>query len=217
MIVRKIPSSDAPVTLALPAGQMIESLTIEDGLTVYLESGSVGSFEGAGKLIVQGDVGYGMISDCIDVKIEADASMSNILDDALSSALGEVPALWLDASDESTFKEYTYNGHAVPEGTFPGIVVRRWDDVRGGSDRLYAVNARSSTGPTDGGYIRTMPYSVTNELNGLTVVSFGTYGGNVGGAQNSIDANGNPATDSRAEQRRMVFNQPIASKTIVMV
>lgn len=217
IIVRKIPSSDASVTLALPAGQMIESLTIEDGLTVYLESGSVGSFEGTGKLVVQGDVGYGMISDGIDVKIEADASMSNILDDALASALGDIPALWLDASDETTFQEYTYNGHAVPEGTFPGIVVRRWDDVRGGSDRLYAVNARSSTGSTDGGYIRTMPYSVTNELNGLTVVSFGTSGGNVGGAQNSIDANGNPATDSRAEQRRMVFNQPIASKTIVMV
>ena len=217
IIVRKIPSSDAPVTLALPAGQVIDSLTIEDGVTVYFESGSVGSFEGTGKLVVQGVVGYGTISDCIDVKIESDASMSNILDDALSSTLGEVPALWLDASDETTFQEYTYNGHAVPEGTFPGIVVRRWDDVRGGSDRLYAVNARSSTGSTDGGYIRTMPYSVTNELNGLTVVSFGTSGGNVGGAQNSIDANGNPATDSRAEQRRMVFNQPIASKTIVMV
>lgn len=217
IVVRKIPSSDAPATLALPAGQMIDSLTIEDGATVYLKSGSVGSFEGTGKLIVQGTVGYGALSEGIDVKIEADASMSNILDDALSSALGEVPALWLDASDETTLQEYTYNGHAVPEGTFPGIVVRRWDDVRGGSDRLYAVNARSSTGSTDGGYIRTMPYSVTNELNGLTVVSFGTYGGNVGGAQNSIDANGKPATDSRAEQRRMVFNQPIASKTIVMV
>lgn len=217
IVVRKIPSSDASVTLALPAGQMIESLTIEDGLTVYLESGSVGSFEGTGKLVVRGDVGYGMISDGIDVKIEADASMSNILDDALASALGDVPALWLDASDETTLQEYSYNGHTVPDGTFPGIVVRRWNDRRGGSDRLYAVNARSSTGSTDGGYIRTMPYSVTNELNGLTVVSFGTSGGNVGGAQNSIDANGNPATDSRAEQRRMVFNQPIASKTIVMV
>lgn len=217
IVVRKIPSSDAPATLALPAGQMIDSLTIEDGVTVYLESGSVGSFEGTGRLVVRGDVGYGAISEGIDVKIEADASMSNILDDALASTLGEVPALWLDASDATTFQEYTYNGHAVPEGTFPGIVVRRWDDVRGGSDRLYAVNARSSTGSTDGGYIRTMPYSVTNELNGLTVVSFGTSGGNVGGAQNSIDANGNPATDSRAEQRRMVFNQPIASKTIVMV
>lgn len=217
IIVRKIPSSDASVTLALPAGQMIDSLTIEDGLTVYLESGSVGSFEGTGKLIVRGDVGYGTISKGVDVKIEANASMSTIFDDALSSVLGEVPALWLDASVETTLQEYSYNGHTVPDGTFPGIVVRRWNDRRGGSDRLYAVNARSSTGSTDGGYIRTMPYSVTNELNGLTVVSFGTSGGNVGGAQNSIDANGNPATDSRAEQRRMVFNQPIASKTIVMV
>ena len=217
IVVRKILSSDAPVTLALPAGQMIDSLTIEEGLTVCLESGSVGSFEGTGRLVVRGDVGYGTISEGVDVKIEADASMSNILDDALSSALGDVPALWLDASDETTLQEYSYNGHTVPDGTFPGIVVRRWNDRRGGSDRLYAVNARSSTGSTDGGYIRTMPYSVTNELNGLTVVSFGTSGGNVGGAQNSIDANGNPATDSRAEQRRMVFNQPIASKTIVMV
>ena len=97
IIVRKVLASDAPVTLALPAGQMIDSLTIEDGLTVYLESGSVGSFEGTGKLVVQGAVGYGTISEGIDVKIEADASMSNILDDALASALRDVPALWLDA------------------------------------------------------------------------------------------------------------------------
>ncbi len=212
IIVHKIPSSDAPVTLALPAGQVIDSLTIEDGVTVYLESGSVGSFEGTGKLVVQGVVGYGTISDCIDVKIESDASMSNILDDALASALGDVPALWLDASDETTLQEYSYNGHTVPDGTFPGIVVRRWNDCREGADRLYAINAR------DGGFIRTMPYSVTNELNGLTVVSFGGYNTPVNGAANAITDDGTGVDETgRKEQRRLVFNQPIASKTIVMV
>ena len=217
IIVRKIPSSNAPVTLALPAGQMIDTLTIEDGLTVYLESGSVGSFEGAGRLVVQGDVGYGMISDGIDVKIEANASMSNSIDNSATQVLGDLPALWLDASDETTFQEYTYDGNTVPEGTFPGIVVRRWNDVRGGSERLYAVNARSSTGSTDGGFIRTMPYSITNELNGLTVLSFGTRGENVTGAKDEINSSGAGTGTGHGEQRRMIFNKPIAPKTIVMV
>ena len=215
--VRKILGSDAPVTLALPAGQMIDSLTIENGATVYLESGSVGSFEGTGRLVVQGDVGYGTISEGIDVKIEANASMTSVLDDVLSATLGELPALWLDASDETSFQEYTYNGHAVPEGTFPGIVVRRWNDVRGGADRVYAVNARSSTGDSDGGYIRTMPYSITNELNGLTVLSFGTRGGSVSGAPDQITAEGKADNHSGSEQRRLIFNKPIEQKTIVMV
>lgn len=218
VIVRKIPSSDASVTLALPAGQMIDTLTIEDGVTVYLVSGLVGSFEGTGKLVVQGDVGYGTISGSIDVKIEADASMSNILDDALASALGEVPALWLDASDETTFQEYTYNGNTAPEGTFPGIVVRRWNDVRGGSDRYYAANARASTGnDDDGGYIRVMPYTMTNQLNGLTVMSFGTCGENVTGAQDAINKNGQASGNGHAERRRLVFNKPITAKSVVMV
>ena len=217
MIVRKIPSSDASVTLALPAGQMIDTLTIEDGLTVYLESGSVGSIAGVGKLVVRGAVKYGTISDGIDLKIEANASMTSVLSDVLSATLGELPALWLDASDETSFQEYTYNGHTVPEGTFPGIVVRRWNDVRGGADRVYAVNARASTGAEDGGYIRTMPYSITNELNGLTVLSFGTRGGSVSGAPDQITAEGKADNHSGSEQRRLIFNKPIEQKTIVMV
>lgn len=218
IIVRKVLGSDASVTLALPDGQMIDTLTIEDGLTVYLESGSVGSFEGTGKLVVQGDVGYGMISDGIDVKVEADASMSSILDDALASVLGDVPALWLDASDETTLQEYTYNGNTAPEGTFPGIVVRRWNDVRGGSDRYYAANARASTGnDDDGGYIRVMPYTMTNQLNGLTVLSFGTCGGRVTDAQDAIDKNGKASGNGHDERRRLVFNKPITAKSVVMV
>lgn len=219
IVVRKIPSSDASVTLALPAGQMIESLTIEEGLTVCLESGSVGSFEGTGRLVVQGAVGYGTISGGIDVSVESNGAMTSLIDDVAATVLGDLPALWLDASDETTLQEYTYNNHTVPEGTFPGIVVRRWDDVRGGVDRYYAVNARSSTGNSDGGFIRTMPYSVTNALNGLTVLSFGTRGGKVYDYQDAIDNAGraNGGSGGHDEQRRMIFNKPIASKTVVMV
>lgn len=218
IVVRKLQTSDAPVTLALPAGQLVDSLTIEDGLTVYLESGSVGAFEGTGKLVVRGAVKYGTISDGIDVKVETGGSMVSGLSDVLSATLGDLPALWLDASDETTFQEYTYNGHAAPEGTFTGIVVRRWDDCRGGADRYFAVNARSSTGNSDGGFIRTMPYSVTNELNGLTVLSFGGYDTPVNGAANAISKDGTGSNETgRKEQRRMVFNQPIESKTIIMV
>lgn len=217
IVVRKLQTSDAPVTLALPAGQLVDSLTIEDGLTVYLESGSVGAFEGTGKLVVRGAVKYGTISEGIDVKVEAGGSMVSVLSDVLAATLGDLPALWLDASDETTFQEYTYNGHAAPEGTFPGIVVRRWDDCRGGADRYFAVNARSSTGSSDGGFIRTMPYTITNALNGLTVLSFGTRGETVSGAKDEISTSGAGTGGGHGEQRRMIFNKPIASKTVVMV
>ena len=213
IIVRKVLASDAPVTLALPAGQMIDSLTIEDGLTVYLESGSVGSFEGTGKLVVQGAVGYGTISEGIDVSVESNGAMTSLLDDVAATVLGDLPALWLDASDETTLQEYTYNNHTVPEGTFPGIVVRRWNDVRGGEGRYYAVNARASTGSSNGGYIRTMPYSITNELNGLTVLSFGTRGNSVSGAPDQIKTDGTADNHSGNEERRMIFNKPIVQKT----
>ena len=187
IIVRKIPSSDAPVTLALPAGQMIDSLTIEEGLTVCLESGSVGSFEGTGRLVVRGAVGYGTISDGIDVGVESNGAMTSLLDDVAASVLGDLPALWLDASDVTTLQEYTYNNLTVPEGT--------------------------------GGFIRTMPYSVTNALNGLTVLSFGTRGGKVYDYQDAIDNAGraNGGSGGHDEQRRMIFNKSIASKTVVMV
>ncbi len=217
IVIRKLLTSDAPLTLVLPAGQLVDSLTIEEGLTVYLGSGSVGSIEGIGKIVVGGAVKYGTISNCIDVKVEAGGSMVSVLSDVLSSTLGDLPALWLDASDETTFQEYTYNGHPAPEGTFPGIVVRRWDDCRGGADRYFAVNARSSTGSSDGGFIRTMPYTITNALNGLTVLSFGTRGETVSGAKDEISTSGAGTGGGHGEQRRMIFNKPIASKTVVMV
>jgi hypothetical protein len=62
-----------------------------------------------------------------------------------------------------------------------------------------------------------MPYSITNELNGLTVLSFGTRGGNVSGAKDEINTSGAGSGGGHGEQRRMIFNKPIASKMIVMV
>jgi len=215
--VQKLPDSNASVTLALPAGQMVEALSVAYGVVAYLESGSIGSLKGDGKVVVSGQVKYGAISSGLDVKIESTGSLTPLLGDVLPSVLGEHPALWLDASDETTFQEYTYNGHAVPEGTFPGIVARRWNDCRGGADRYYAVNARSSTGSSDGGFIRTMPYTITNELNGLTVLSFGTRGGSVSGAHDQITTAGAADNHTGSEQRRMVFDRPIASKNVIMV
>lgn len=219
VVVRNALTPDASVTLALPEGEVVASLTIPGGVTVCLESGSVGSIEGAGRLVVRGDAGYGMIADTLEVVIENGASFACVLDAVLPSVLGDLPALWLDASETATFQEYTYNGHTVPEGTFPGMVVRRWNDRRAGENRAFAVSARSSTGTSDGGYIRTMPYLLPNKQNGLTVLSFGTRGGQVKDYQDQIGTNGQPngGAGGHNEQRRMIFSKPIAAKTIVMV
>ena len=217
VIVRKIAESDVSATFALPIVHMIDSLTIEGGVTISLESGIVGAIEGAGTIVVSGSVQYATISSGIDVRVESTGRLTSVFNGDLKSVFGNLPALWLDASDETTFQEYTYNGHTVPKGTFPGIVVRRWNDVRGGEGRYYAVNARASTGSSNGGYIRTMPYSITNELNGLTVLSFGTRGNSVSGAPDQIKTDGTADNHSGNEERRMIFNKPIVQKTIIMV
>ena len=217
VIVRKIAESDVSATFALPIVHMIDSLTIEGGVTISLESGIVGAIEGAGTIVVSGSVQYATISSGIDVRVESTGRLTSVFNGDLKSVFGNLPALWLDASDETTFQEYTYNGHTVPDGTFPGIVVRRWNDVRGGEGRYYAVNARASTGNSNGGYIRTMPYSITNELNGLTVLSFGTRGNSVSGAPDQIKTDGTADNHTGNEERRMIFNKPIVQKTIIMV
>ena len=205
-----------PVTLAFPTQQVCDSLTIENDVTVVLESGAFGDIVGSGKLVVRGQVKYDTIDSRIDVVVEQGAALTSLADGALESALGDLPALWLDASRADTLQEYTYNGHTVPEGTFPGIVVRRWDDCREGSERYFALNARSSTENSDGGFIRVMPYTITNELNGLSVVSFGTYQGAISGAANEINTSG-VGQGSNKDSRRLLFNKPITAKMVIMV
>ena len=215
VVARKKSEFSGPVTIAFPDGQVITSLKIEDNVTVVVESGAINEITGEGKVVARGNFSYGTISDTVELVVEAGVAVSLFGADILESALGDKPALWLDASQSDTLQEYTYNGHTVPGGTFPGIVVRRWNDCRPGK-AFYALNARSSTGNSDGGFIRTMPYMITNELNGLSVVSFGSYQGPISGAANQINADGAPG-GANNEQRRLVFNKPIYARTVIMV
>ena len=217
IVARLKQNFSGPLTLSLPADKPIASLMIEGGVTVVIESGMIGDITGTGSVVARGDCSYGTIANTVDLTVEAGVSVSTLDDGVLDSALGDLPALWLDASRADTMQEYSYNGHFVPEGTFPGIVVRRWNDCRGGDDRRYAVNARCSTGDSDGGYIRALPHTITNALNGMTVLSFGTFQGAVTGMANEIHASGVAVSGSSSESRRLVFDQPITNRMVIMV
>jgi len=137
----------------------------------------------------------------------------------LEAAVGGKLALWLDASNDSTLQEYRYNGHAVPASPFNGgKVVRRWNDRRTVQTRCYAINGRSEvTGRSNAGFVRVMPYTITNALNGRSVMSFGVRGRTVTGFQNRIATDGTAMSETAEEGRRLLFNSPLSCATAVMV
>jgi len=198
--------------------ELTESLVLVGGESRVIESGRYGSIDGDGTVIARGDFAYGSIAPTVNLIVEDGVKVSNLYaDDAFAQSILEKSALWLDASQESSMVEYNYNGYTVPEGTFPGIVVRRWTDCRKrelSDDYNYALNARED------GFIRVMPYTVTNALNGLTVVSFGTYPGthlNNNDPRNQIDSSGKPTGNGYNEQRRLIFSKPVSCATAIMV
>lgn len=202
---------------AFAEGDFTESLVLAGGEARVLESGSYGSIEGDGTIIARGDIAYGSIAPTVNVIVEDGVKVSSLYTDAYAQAVMEKAGLWLDASDDASMKEYTYNGHTVPEGTFPGIVVRRWSDCRKEfltDEYNYALNARED------GFIRVMPYTVPNALNGRTVVSFGTYPGSHlenNDPRNQIDSSGKPTGNGYDEQRRLIFSKPVSCATAIMV
>lgn len=204
--------------LALPTEDALDTLKLTGDVTVILECGRIASVAGAGRLVARGDAALGRIAQDVSLVVEPNVRVASVAVTPDAQTVLNTAALWLDASAAETLQEYSYNGYTVSKDVVAGQVIRRWNDCRADQTDVYAINARSSTGSSDGGFIRTMPYTLLNELNGLPVVTFGAYNGQVKGALNQIDAAGKPdGGAARAEQRRLVLNQPISPTLIVMV
>lgn len=216
--IDKAHTAAAGALLSLPSEDTLETLKLIGGATVILESGRIASVVGEGHLVVRGDAALGLIAKDVSVVVEPKVHVTSVAVTPDAQTVLNMSALWLDASAAETLQEYSYNGHTVSKDVIAGQVIRRWNDCRADQSEVYALNARCSLGSSDGGYIRTMPYTLLNELNGLPVVTFGAYNGQVKGALNQIDANGTPdGGGARAEQRRLVLNKPVEPTLIVMV
>ncbi|MBP5320404.1 MAG: hypothetical protein J6334_05400 [Kiritimatiellae bacterium] len=191
--------ADCPVSLVT-----VEANTIADFV------GDALAVEGPGTLRVTADARLYRVSASTDVTVAPNARLEFGNKTVLDSVLGDLPALWLDPSKEETMQQYNYNTYYATSTN--GIIIRRWNDCRPGQTGLYALQPRGE------GYLRVYPYTITNALNGKTVVSFGKQGGSIPAAWGHVSATGVPDSgNNQSETRRIILNKPVTAATAVMV
>ena len=122
-------------------------------------------------------------------------------------------ASWFDASDESSLVKLSVQD---PDARFDGggmyytngfPVIVGWKDAKTGISGAWLCNRRLAQGSPDGSYlydyqVQTLPYVVTNGLNGMDYVSCGARNGNSNNVVGYPYAKG----ASAAEARRLQFH-----------
>ena len=141
---------------------VLDSLYLNPGAFVVSGAATIKQISGPGTLIKQGsetlNVQFSSIS---DMRIEAGKITLAAPDPA--SVLGDLPALWLDAAAPDVFTQYqnyTFTNNFT--------VIERWNDCRPGAP-YYGLNTRGDNNH------QVYPYVMTNNQNGLPVVSMGAY------------------------------------------
>ena len=184
-------------------------LTVDKGLTANFKGDAL-TITGEGTTRIVGTTHLYTITPTSDVIVAPGGRLEFGNKAILETALGELPALWLDPSEAGTLQQYNYNDYYATSTN--GIMVRRWNDCRPGHTGLYALQPRGE------GYLRVYPYSITNALNGRTVISFGKQGGSIPASDGHVSGTGVPDSGAnQTESRRIIFNKPITAETAVMV
>ena len=105
---------------------------------------------------------------------------------------------WFDAADESSYVLLNTTPPSGKSNVFPGgyPALVGWKDTLKGTNDVFCYNTRlwDNNPPSKNYVLQVVPYVVTNGLNGLNYISFGTAGGKVASADWGIDAN---ATEAR--------------------
>ncbi len=189
--------------------QALAQLNIENHATVdVFGSGTILNVTGTGTLVVHGEISLLNAAPTVQVRM-AEGGVVRDTGVKLDDVLGDLPALWLDASHPSTYQQYL---NCVFTN---GIVIRRWNDCRPTQTELFGLNPRGE------GYVRVYPYVNTNALNGMNVVSMGSVGDEIELKYGHVNVNtGEPNTgdtSTQYETRRMPFNQPIRFRTAIVV
>ncbi len=203
------PGHTSRLELAPDAGPLA-TLDIGDRATTeFVGTGTILRVTGTGTLLVRGEVCLLNVASTVNVRTVAGGVVRDTDAVKLDDVLGDLPALWLDASKPSTYEQYLNCVYTN------GIVIRRWNDCRPTQTALYGLNPRGD------GYARVYPYVMTNALNGLNVVSMGAVGHSLPLEYGHVDVpSGTPVTSDTGDQpetRRMPFSQPIRFRTAIIV
>lgn len=189
--------ADESTSLAVTGtGNTLGKLTLASGEIAVSGAFTVSELTGSGTLVKSGDALLDIQFSTLTGGIRIGAGTVRCVTDLLptNSVLNTLPALWLDASAENVFTQYkTY--------TFTNgfMVIERWNDCRAGAPGYFYQDRGQDQW-------QTYPYVMTNNQNGLSVVSFGSY-------QTTLP----PAYESRLEARRGFLNPILTPRTVVMV
>jgi hypothetical protein len=186
----------AATPLAVEGGGTLGSLTLTAGAIPVSLSGAVtvGLLDGAGALIKRGPETLRVLFSSAAGGIRVEEGRAVLAPPDFSTVLGDLPALWLDANAPGVFTQYkTYvftNGFQV---------IERWNDRRPGAP-YYGYNSRGED------QWQVYPYVMTNNQNGLSVVSMGSY-------QQNLSAD----YGSRLEARRIPLSANLNPQAAVML
>ena len=152
-------------SLSVPtSGVALDTLTLLSGSFPVSGNLTVNLLGGVGQLVKQGSDTLTVNFSTNTTGVQVDAGKLTLAPPAPNTVLGDLPALWLDASANDVFTEYS--GTYYMTNGYP--IIERWNDCRPEAP-CYAYNNRG-----EGNY-QVYPYVMTNNQNGCSVVSLGTY------------------------------------------
>jgi len=161
----------AALTLAGPntplvvtgSGVVLDALTLTSGEVPVTGALTVNLLGGVGTLVKQGTETLRVHFSINTAGVKVDAGQLIVAPPSPGTVLGDLPALWLDASASNVFTQY--KSYAFTNGF---INIERWNDNRPGTP-YYGYNGRGNDNR------QVYPYVMTNNQNGKPVVSMGSY------------------------------------------
>lgn len=179
------------------------TIPVSGNLTVTMLGGS-------GKLVKQGDDTLNVYFSTNTTGVQVDAGTLTLAPPSTNTVLGNLPALWLDASASGVFTQY--KSYVFTNGF---INIERWNDCRPGAP-YYGYNNRGNDNQ------QVYPYVATNCLNGLPVVSMGSFqltltDPYIGPEGGGIEARRLPlSTNLYPQYALMVYGSPLGGGTAML-
>jgi hypothetical protein len=173
---------------------VLDSLVLTSGSIPVSGAFTIRQLSGAGTLVKRGTNTLRINFNTATGGVQIDGGKILLAPPTPESLLGNLPALWLDASATNVFrqyKSYTFTNNFV--------VISNWFDCRPGAP-AYAYNNRGEDS------YQVYPYVMTSNLNGRSVVSLGSYEETL-----SADYSG------RTEARRIYFSTNLYPQYAIMV
>ncbi len=153
------------VSLALGSGAVLDSLYLNAGAFPVSGAATITQLSGPGSLVKNGSEAMHVVFSSATGGIRVDEGKLTVAAPDPAGVLGSRPALWLDAAAPGVFTQYQSYFF-----TNNFKVIERWNDCRPGAP-YYGLNTRGQNNH------QVYPYVMTNNQNGLPVVSMGSYQG----------------------------------------